>query len=104
MKRYTPYFLVDFLHAFVICDDLVFCWPKHYRNCCFHLSAVCVLFDFPSSLPTGFFVYIIDRLPILTGPGALGASYPPPYAAIDGSYQVHKSGLPSSAGLSRFIN
>ncbi|KAJ4884810.1 CASC3/Barentsz eIF4AIII binding [Raphanus sativus] len=39
-------------------------------------------------------------LPILTGPGALGASYPPPYAAIDGSYQVHKSGLPSSAGLS----
>ncbi|KAF8117929.1 hypothetical protein N665_0008s0266 [Sinapis alba] len=39
-------------------------------------------------------------LPILTGPGALGASYPPPYAAIDGSYQVHKPGLPSSAGSS----
>ncbi|KAJ0256726.1 Protein MLN51 [Hirschfeldia incana] len=37
-------------------------------------------------------------LPILTGPGSLGASYPPPYAAIDGSYQVHKPGLPSSAG------
>ncbi|KAG2324571.1 hypothetical protein Bca4012_039073 [Brassica carinata] len=39
-------------------------------------------------------------LPILTGPGAMGASYPPPYAAIDGSYQVHKPGLPSSAGSS----
>ncbi|KAF3515780.1 hypothetical protein DY000_02062054 [Brassica cretica] len=39
-------------------------------------------------------------LPILTGPGALGASYPPPYAAIEGSYQAHKPGLPSSAGSS----
>ncbi|ESQ27028.1 hypothetical protein EUTSA_v10018298mg [Eutrema salsugineum] len=38
-------------------------------------------------------------LPILTGPGALGASYSP-YAAIDGSYQAHKPGLPSSAGSS----
>ncbi|CAH8378920.1 unnamed protein product [Eruca vesicaria subsp. sativa] len=37
-------------------------------------------------------------LPILTGPGALGASYPPPYAAIYGSY--HKPGFPSSAEFS----
>ncbi|CAH2068013.1 unnamed protein product [Thlaspi arvense] len=43
-------------------------------------------------------------LPILTGPGALGASYCPPYAAIDGSYQAHKPDLPSSVGSSRFIN
>ncbi|KAL0723532.1 hypothetical protein Bca4012_038131 [Brassica carinata] len=39
-------------------------------------------------------------MPVLTGPGALGASYSPPYAAIDGSYQAHKPGLPSSAGSS----
>ncbi|VVA95952.1 unnamed protein product [Arabis nemorensis] len=35
---------------------------------------------------------------LFTGPGALGASYCPPYAAIDGSYQAHKPGLPSTAG------
>ncbi|XP_010417763.1 PREDICTED: uncharacterized protein LOC104703447 isoform X2 [Camelina sativa] len=39
-------------------------------------------------------------LPILPGPGALGGSYCPPYAAIDGSYQAHKPMLPSSAGSS----
>ncbi|XP_010538010.1 PREDICTED: protein CASC3-like [Tarenaya hassleriana] len=39
-------------------------------------------------------------LPILTGPGALGATYCPPYAAIDDSYQSRKPGLPSSAGPS----
>ncbi|VVA91421.1 unnamed protein product [Arabis nemorensis] len=39
-------------------------------------------------------------MPVLTGPGALGASYSPPYAAIDGSYQACKPGLPSSAGSS----
>ncbi|KAJ0257057.1 CASC3/Barentsz eIF4AIII binding protein [Hirschfeldia incana] len=39
-------------------------------------------------------------MPVLTGPGALGASYSPPYPAIDGSYQAHKPGLPSSAGSS----
>ncbi|XP_024008434.1 protein MLN51 homolog isoform X2 [Eutrema salsugineum] len=37
-------------------------------------------------------------MPVLTGPGALGASYSPPYAAIDGSYKPHKPELPSSAG------
>ncbi|KAH0877549.1 hypothetical protein HID58_064943, partial [Brassica napus] len=36
-------------------------------------------------------------MPVLTGPGALGASYSPPYTTIDGSYQAHKPGLPSSA-------
>ncbi|XP_019082492.1 PREDICTED: uncharacterized protein LOC109124945 [Camelina sativa] len=41
-------------------------------------------------------------LPILPGPGALGGSYCPPYAAIDGSYQAHKPMLPSSAGSSSF--
>ncbi|EOA34989.1 hypothetical protein CARUB_v10020081mg [Capsella rubella] len=39
-------------------------------------------------------------LPILPGPGALGGSYYPPYAATDGSYQAHTPGLPSSAGSS----
>ncbi|XP_010539501.1 PREDICTED: protein CASC3-like [Tarenaya hassleriana] len=39
-------------------------------------------------------------LPILTGPGALGATYGPPCAAIDGPYQACKPGLPSSAGPS----
>ncbi|XP_018451479.1 protein MLN51 homolog isoform X2 [Raphanus sativus] len=31
-------------------------------------------------------------MPVLTGPGALGASYSTPYAAVDGSYQAHKPG------------
>ncbi|AEE29299.1 CASC3/Barentsz eIF4AIII binding protein [Arabidopsis thaliana] len=36
-------------------------------------------------------------MPVLAGPGALGASYsPPPYAA----HQAHNPGLPSSAGFS----
>ena len=35
---------------------------------------------------------MIGRMPVLTGPGALGASYSPPYAAVDGSYQAHKPG------------
>ncbi|KFK43785.1 hypothetical protein AALP_AA1G172200 [Arabis alpina] len=39
-------------------------------------------------------------MPVLTGPGGLGASYSPPYAAIDGSYQARKPGLPSSTGSS----
>ncbi|XP_020889736.1 uncharacterized protein LOC9323915 isoform X3 [Arabidopsis lyrata subsp. lyrata] len=43
-------------------------------------------------------------LPILAGPGALGGSYCPPYAALDGSYQAHKPGLPSSAGSSSYEN
>ncbi|CAH8388863.1 unnamed protein product [Eruca vesicaria subsp. sativa] len=34
-------------------------------------------------------------MPVLTGPGALGASYSPPYTAIDGSYQAHKPGYSS---------
>ncbi|KAF8106128.1 hypothetical protein N665_0147s0081 [Sinapis alba] len=34
-------------------------------------------------------------MPVLTGPGALGASYSPPYAAIDGSYPAHKPGARS---------
>ncbi|XP_009110496.1 protein MLN51 homolog isoform X2 [Brassica rapa] len=34
-------------------------------------------------------------MPVLTGPGALGASYSPPYAAVDGSYQAHKPGSSS---------
>lgn len=45
---------------------------------------------------------MIGRMPVLAGPGALGASYGPPYAAIDGSYQGLKPGLPSSVGSSRF--
>ncbi|KAF8086901.1 hypothetical protein N665_0609s0032 [Sinapis alba] len=43
-------------------------------------------------------------MPVLTGPGAIGASYSPPYAAIDGSYQAQKPGLPSSAGSSSKAN
>ncbi|KAG7652423.1 Btz domain [Arabidopsis thaliana x Arabidopsis arenosa] len=43
-------------------------------------------------------------LPILAAPGALGGSYCPPYAALDGSYQAHKPGLPSSAGSSSYEN
>ncbi|XP_010430029.1 PREDICTED: uncharacterized protein LOC104714384 isoform X1 [Camelina sativa] len=39
-------------------------------------------------------------LPILPGPGALGGSYCPPYAATNGSYQAHKPMIPSSAGSS----
>jgi hypothetical protein len=40
---------------------------------------------------------MIGRMPVLAGPGALGASYsPPPYAA----HQAHNPGLPSSAGFS----
>ncbi|WZZ80348.1 protein MLN51 homolog isoform X1 [Brassica napus] len=34
-------------------------------------------------------------MPVLTGPGALGASYSPPYAAVDGSFQAHKPGSSS---------
>ncbi|KAJ0247971.1 Btz domain-containing protein [Hirschfeldia incana] len=34
-------------------------------------------------------------MPVLTGPGALGASYSPPYAAVDGSYATHKPGSSS---------
>ncbi|CAN8293316.1 unnamed protein product [Cochlearia groenlandica] len=39
-------------------------------------------------------------MPVLAGPGGLGASYSPQYAAIDGSYQANKPVLPSSAGSS----
>ncbi|KAG2319854.1 hypothetical protein Bca4012_053893 [Brassica carinata] len=40
-------------------------------------------------------------MPVLTGPGpgALGASYSPPYAAIDGSYQTHKPESSSKENL-----
>lgn len=41
---------------------------------------------------------MIGRMPVLAGPGALGASYSPPYVVN----QAHKPGLPSSLGSSRF--
>lgn len=47
---------------------------------------------------------IMSRLPVLAGAaGALGATYCPPYIAVDGSYHARPSGQTSSAGSSKFV-
>ncbi|RVW87912.1 hypothetical protein CK203_033959 [Vitis vinifera] len=45
---------------------------------------------------------IMSRLPVLAGAaGALGATYCPPYIAVDGAYHARPSGQTSSAGSSK---
>ncbi|RVW23589.1 hypothetical protein CK203_091522 [Vitis vinifera] len=48
---------------------------------------------------------IMSRLPVLAGAaGALGATYCPPYIAVDGAYHARPSGQTSSAGSSNKEN
>ena len=47
---------------------------------------------------------IMSRLPVLAGAaGALGATYCPPYIAVDGAYHARPSGQTSSAGSSKSV-
>lgn len=55
----------------------------------------------PKALMVLMFMF---RLPVLTGAaGALGATYCPPYIAVDGSYNARPPGQISSTGSSRFV-
>lgn len=47
---------------------------------------------------------LVSRLPVLAGAaGALGATYCPPYIAVDGAYHARPSGQTSSAGSSKLV-
>lgn len=50
-----------------------------------------------------FLLHDICRLPLLAGAatGALGATYCPPYIAVDGGYYARPSGQTSSGGVSK---